>query len=302
MAIRRASMITAALLASACGGGSPDRPPPASSAELDAYCAVAQRSELDVWVGSVLTLCATSSDEESVACTAARGVVESGAVTAIDLRELSILRALPASGGRLVALLADERLVVLDAEGEIERELASWASDPWVSEDGARVVWVGLPEGVDRWDFGVPTVIAGQGLDETARTVLVDDVEAATPRPIPGTRDVLFVSTSTGLASFWVASPGRAPVQITNVGLDEIVPGFTPVMERQLAWADGVLFYGVAEEDGSSRVWRLDVAARAATEVGPGEWPRIARTGSVLALLPSGASTCAASYPAGGTP
>lgn len=300
MRMERAPMMAIALLASACGG-TPDVATPSTAGELDAYCAVAQRADLDVWAGDVLTLCAAADDEHSVSCTAARRI-DDGGVAALELGELAIRRVLPASGGRFVALLADERLVLTDRDGVIERELAAWASDPWISDDGARVVWVGLPEGVDAWDFGVPTVIAEQALDAATRTVIVDDDQASAPRPIPGSRDVLFVSTSTGLASFWVASPGRAPVQITNAGLDEVVPGFVPVLTRQLAWAGGVLFYGVAEEDGSSRVWRLDVGAREATEVGPGEWPRVTSSGSVLALLPRGASTCAARYPIGGAP
>jgi hypothetical protein len=49
-------------------------------------------------------------------------------------------------------------------------------------------------------------------------------------------------------------------------------------------------------------VWRLDVGARSASEVGPGAWPRVARGGSVLALQPRGATECAALYPARGTP
>ncbi|WP_169791647.1 hypothetical protein [Sandaracinus amylolyticus] len=302
MRIRRSWMLPLALVASACGGdgdGGTPAPTPSADAELDAYCAVAQRGDLATWVGDVLTLCASSGEDE-VACSSGLSAA-TGAVTQIDL-ELAPLRVLPASGGRLVALLADERLVVLGPDRAIERELAAWASDPWVSDDGDHVMWVGLPDGVDAWDFGVPTVLATQSLDASARTVLVDDETASTPRPIPGSRDVLFVSTSTGLASFWRVTPGSQPVQLTNVGRDEVGPGFVPVADRQLAWSEGALFYGVDEEDGSTRIWRFDPATRDATEVGPGAWPRTASDGSVLALQPSGGAACAARYPAGGTP
>lgn len=301
---KNALWVSLAAIASACGGAGGDGGPPPSSVdtELEAYCAVAQRDDLDLWVGDVLTLCAPGSDDDVVHCSGGR-VAASGAITQIDLADgLTARRLLPARDGRLVALLDDERLVVLDSAGAVERELAAWASDPWITDDGSYVVWVGLPDGFDAWDFGVPTVIAGQALDASTRTVLIDDESASTPRPIPGSRDVLFVSTSTGLASFWRVTPGAAPVQLTNVGLDEVGPEFVPVADRQLAWADGALFYGVDEEDGSTRVWRLDLGARSASEIGPGAWPRPASGSSVLAAQPPGAATCAARYPAGGTP
>jgi hypothetical protein len=288
----RAVWVSAAFLAGACGES-----PGSREDELDAYCAVVRRSDLDAWVGDVVTLC--TAEGESVSCSASR-VSADGTLSPITT-ESPVTRVLPASGGRFVALLADERLVLLGASGAIERELAGWASDPWISDDGQRVAWVGLPEGVDAWDFGVPTVIATQEIDARGRTVVAEDDLAGAPRPIPGTDDVLYVSSQTGLASFWMAGPSLPPRQITNVGLSEIGQATVPVAGRQLAWSAGTLFYGVVGAEETS-VWRLALGRNDAAELGPGAWPRVRADRSVLAMQPPGGAACASIYAPGGTP
>ena len=300
-----AALTLIALAIAGCDAGATRRAAEPDDAALDAYCAVAERAELDAWVGDLATLCAApAEDDELVACRAAR-TTASGAM--IDLAIGAPRRALPASGGRLVLLLDDERLVLAASDGTIERELAAWASDPWVSVDGARVAWVGLPDGAEPvFELGAPTVIAAQDIDAPARTVLTDDALASTPRPIPGSDDVLYVSASTGLASFWIAGPGAAPRQLTNLDLTEVEPSFVPVADRQLTWSGSALFYAVPDDDvpedrGASRIWRVDVTSGDAIEVGPGAWPRARPDGSVLALQGAG-ERCAAIYPTGGTP
>ncbi len=289
------------LLFVGCTGGTSVPDPTPSDTERDAYCAVAARPDLSVWIGDFVTLCQAPNEEELPACSAGR-VTEGGMAELPWALELGAIRVLPAADGRFVALLRDERLVLTRSDGGIERELASWANDPWISDDGERVVWVGLADGFDAWDFGVPTVIVMQRLDQNASTVIVNDELASTPRPIPGSSDVLYVSVRTGVASFWIAGPEREPRQLTNIGLDEVGPQFVPVADRQIAWTPGALFYGVAEEDGSWRVWRLPLTDGAAVEVGPGMWPRVRTDGSLFAFQPSSGSACAANYPAGGTP
>lgn len=283
-----ASMIAAALVipaAGGCGGGTPS-----NTTELEAYCAVARRTDLASWVGDVATFCEMAG--EDTLCAASR----SGAsLVALDLT--GIRRVLPAEGNRLVVSFDDDRLALTSADGTVERELASWASDPWVSPDGTHIAWVGLPDGVEAWDFGVPTVLVTQTVDATERTVLVaDDELASSPRPVPGTEEVLYVSVRTGLASYWIAGPGHAPRQLTNVGVTEVGQDSIPVATTQLTWSDGALFF--ASDD--QRVFRLTLDGMT-TEVGPGSWPRIRADGSVVALQTAG-SACAAVYPAGGTP
>lgn len=278
----------------------------ARDAELDAYCEVARRADLELWVRDVVTLCAATGEDhhEAAACRAGR-VVAGGAVE--DLGGLAVRRALPASGDRLLLLLDDERLVLAARDGRVERELAPWASDPFVSEDGARAAWVGLPDGASEYELGAETVLVAADLADPASApeIVARDPLASTPRPIPGSRDVLYVSTTTGVASAWIAGPGRAPEQLTNVGADEAGPDTAPVFDRQIAWADGALLFAIPGEDGEGapRVHRLDLETGATLEVGPGAWPRALRDGSIAARQEAAASgTCAAVFPAGGTP
>lgn len=316
MRYRTRVLIAIALTAGACqGSGAPD-PSVTPDAELLAYCAVAATPGLESWVGDVATTCAAGEDDESVTCSASR-VAGDGALTPIVLPdELAILRALPASSGRLVLLLADGRLVLTSGDGTIERELAGWASDPWISADGERVTWIGLPDGVDAWDFGVMTVVAVQSLSDAARTVLAEDELASAPRPVPNSTDVVYTSAQTGLTSFWIAGPERPATQLTNVGLDTIGEDSGPTAEAQLAWSiTGELFFGAlgdgngeGEEEGVidetevAELWRLDLSAGEVHEVGPGAWPRLRDDGTVLALQPAGSDPCGAIYTAGGTP
>lgn len=287
-------VLALALLASACdqGSGQP------STSELDAYCAVARRSDLSTWVGDVVTLCQDMGSEDTVTCQAARS---SGAgVDPIALGDLAALRILPAAGGRFVVLGADARLTIVRSDASEERELAHWAADPWVSDDGQRVAWIGLPQGLTEWDFGVPTVVVVQDLRASTPTILAEDELASTPRPIPGSSDVLYVSAQTGLASYWIAGPHRTPTQLTNVGLTEVDQEAVPVGDRELAWGSDGAFYFAIPDDAGSRLYRLDLTSGDARELGPGRWPR-AYTSSILALTP-GAERCAAVYANGGAP
>ncbi len=289
MRVRSACLL--AVLWIGCGGGSGS-----TENELRAYCAVAQRADLDAWANDVVTECRSASDDV-IECTAGR-VSASGEVTAIAIAE-PFVRVLAASNDRYVVLLADERLVIADDDGAIGRVLASWASDPWISDDGERVAWIGLPDGVDAWDFGVPTVIAVQDIDDAERTIVAQDDLAGAPRPIPGTRDVLYASSQSGLASFWMAGPDLGARQVTNLGLTEIGQDSVPIAGRQLAWSSGTLYYGVTGESATT-LWRLVLGNGITERLGDGAWPHRRSDGAVLAAQRPGSSACAAVY--GGAP
>ena len=282
--------LVGATLALAMGCGSPGDDA-RSTVELERYCAVARQADLESWVGDVVTRCETRDEEVTCSVSRAQSALEPITLAgAPDLR-----RALPAGDGRMLLSLADGRLLLTAADGTVERELAAWASDPWVSDDGARAAWIGLAEGLSEWEPGAPTVVVAQDLADGAPSVLAEDELASAPRPIPGSRDVLFVSARTGLASYWVAGPGHEPRQLTNLGLTEPGQPSVPVAERELTWSGSALFYAVDD-----RVLRLTLDGES-REVGPGRWPRARADGSVLALV-GGGSACAAIYPAGGAP
>ena len=307
------------------------------SPELEAYCAVATRADLVSWVGGVVTLCEQGEMDHHGACTAGRLV--DGAIEPIELADGLALRvALPASRGRLLVLLADERLVLIDRGGAIERVLDRWAADPGISEDGERVAWIGIPDGFDLAEVGLgtPKVVAVQSLSENARTVLVEDNMASAPRPIPGSSEVLYVSgNEEGIAGFFLVGPGRGATQITNVGIVDADEELDPVAGSPSLWAsNGSFFYGVTGlesveepiddadadpppdddlENGElvddaelevSHLFRLVIVDDVATveEVGEGGWPQLDGDGAVLAALPLGSAPCATTYATDGAP
>ena len=282
------------LLTGACAGSgtTPRRP---VGADLEAYCAVAGQPGLDAWIGDVVTLCAPGEDEHEASCRALRARAD-GTLDPIAMPADAVpVRAMPAGAG-VIALLADGRLVRVASSGL--EELAAWASDPWIDEQGARVVFVGLPDGIAEWELGAPTVIRSLDLESGVTTLLVDDAEASAPRTIPGSRDVLFTSTATGIASLWIARDGGAAEALTNVGLVEMGPDAVPVPDRDLAFVGTNLVYGVVLDDGTSRLWSLDLATHEARELGTGAWPRPHGAESVIALQTTG--DCAAVMPVGG--
>lgn len=322
-----------ALAAGSCNSEPVDDPGFAST-ELEAYCAIASRPDLISWVDDVVTFCAQGEMDHHGACTAGR--VVGGVVEPLDLG-VAIRLALPASGGRLVLLLDDERLVLTNENGDVERELDRWAADPSISTDGERVAWLGVPDGFDLAEVGLgtPKVVAVQSLVENARTVLVEDNMASAPRPMPGSLEVLYVSANEdGISGFFIAGPERGATQITNIGLIDDTEENEPVAGSPGVWVNGSLFYSVtglesveesiddpdvdppAEDDLENgevvddgelevahlfRLVVIDDEARV-EDLGEGGWPYLTHDGAVLATLPPGSAPCATTYTLEGTP
>lgn len=282
------------LLALAGCSTEPPAARPAPDAALDAYCEVAGQAGLDSWVGDVVTLCGPAEDDHAVACRSMR--VAGSELQPIALPDgVDAVRVLPAGDALVVSALDGRLLLVRD--GAIARELAPQAADVWVDEAGTRAVYVAPADEGAELELGTPSVIAAVELATGAREVLVDDSEASTPRPIPGSRDVLFVSTREGLASLYVVRAGGAIERLTHEGLTEWSPDAVPVPDRELAFVSGVLVYA-AELDDGPRLWAIDLATREVRELGSGSWPRPHGPGEVVALQASGA--CAAVLPVGG--
>ncbi len=270
-----------------------------ATGDLAEYCAVATREGLASWSGDVVTLCtappAAGDHDEPAPCAIYRAA--RGALAEVALGVEAQL-ALPAADGALVVLATDGRL--LHGRPGALSEIARWAAEPQVSEDGRRVAYVALADGFTEPELGVPTQIVAHDLIADRREVVSTDELASTPFPVPGSSDVLYVSTRTGTASLWRASPGAAPRQLTNAGMERPEQGFVPVPGRQLAWIGGgeAAFTAQYEDD---RVWRLDLASGEAEELGPGAWPRAEADGSIVARRGAG-SDCAVTYLDGRTP
>lgn len=288
------------LLAALGAGCTPTAAP--SPSGLSDYCAIATKTGLAGWSGDVVTVCdgppAASDHEAPAACSIFRA--SGGELSPIPLPDgVEAQLALSAAGEKLVVLTTDARLLYGPPSGPLA-ELASWAAEPAISDDGARLAYVTLAEGFTEPELGVPTQIVVHDLAADRREVLTTDELASSPFPVPGSAEVLFVSTSTGVASLWRGAPGQEAAQLTNVGMTRVEQGFIPVPARQLAWLGaGEAVFTAEYED--ARVWRLDVGSGVAEELGPGAWPRANADGSITAKHRSG-DECSVTYLDGRTP
>jgi hypothetical protein len=164
-------------------------------------------------------------------------------------------------GAGLVLLDGERRLVVRGADG-VERVLARDVADARVeSSDGRRrVVFTQLPAGRDIAPDTTGHLVV-LDLDRGTRRTVSDHPLDSSPFIVPGSDDVLFVSGRTGIASLYLARPGRAPRQLTNVGMRHLDPAtFVPVPGRELEWIPGTraAIY-VARYGGVATRWRIDV-------------------------------------------
>src|SRR5262245_53454086 len=108
----RHGALLALVLMSAC---TDEETPNFVSSEIQAYCAVASGPDLVSWSGNGVTFCEQGEIDHHGSCSAGR--VVHGEVQMLSLGDLRIQRALPASHGRLVLLLDDERLVLTNNSG-----------------------------------------------------------------------------------------------------------------------------------------------------------------------------------------
>ena len=211
-----------------------------------------------------------------------------------------LLAAARLDDARLVLLTAERTLVVRDAtDARVdapERVIARDVADPRVAADGSRrVVFTQLPAGAEIAPDTTGTLVV-LDLDRGTRRVVTSHPLDSAPFLVPGSDDVLFVSARTGLASLYLASPGRPARQLTNVGRRAISgpddAAFVPVPGREVAWVPGarVAVY-TATHGGASTVWQLDLDTGAATRLGAGRAPLVTPDGVVALGADGGAVT-----------
>ncbi len=283
-----------------------------AAADLGSYCDATVTPGLVSFDGEVATLCV-----EGV-CTVAR-VGRRGSLEPLEVAGVQL--GLGASRGRTVILHDDARLTVL--EGGEEIELAAWAADVAVEDDGEHVVFVGLRAtevGVGEQDvegespIEAVTLQAGPelgtrlvrlDLDTAEIEELLDDPMAGTPIPIPGSDDVLYVGAPGSVAALMRVAPGGAPRQLTNLEVADVGQDFVPVPLHEVTFLGSRVVYAVADEspldaDGAhlpaGQLWAVDIETGDAELLGEGRFPLAGVDGVVALTDETAGSACAARY------
>jgi hypothetical protein len=270
------------------------------------YCDVAGNPSLAAWHRDVVTFCEDGrlpGDAHGDLPPCRVAVIEDGRLRMTTTPAARAAFRL-ASGGLLVHTV-DGALVRIERGGE-RSTVAPRALAPAASDDGTRVAYLeplpsvdadGQPVAAD--DEDAPTRVVLWDARSGRTRVASEDRHASAAYPIPGSDDVLLVSTRTGLASIWRAAVRGGEVQLTNVGQEDVGQDTVPVPDGTDAFfVDGAarLVFGVPGDDAT--VWSVVLATGEAEALGPGAWPRPASGGRILGArrAPSG---CAASYEPG---
>jgi len=227
-------------------------------------------------------------------------LVESdGSLRALNRRGLYAAQRLP--GDRMLFLERNLSLFLRDPSGS-EKRVAASVAEPRASEDGSTVVFTQYPPGTERLEPGLAGKLVGMGMGGGTPRVITEDPSASSPFPVPGTEEVIFLSARTGLASIWMASPGKPDRQLTNIGKTEVDGEFTPVYGRELIWIPGSRKAVYTAHYGSHTVWLLDVDTGKARKLGPGRLPAFQEDGTIAAVTGPEESPQIVHYGLTGTP
>ena len=177
------------------------------------------------------------------------------------LVDQSVYRAKFSPDGNKIAYgTSDATLRVEDLQGNRTAEI-NGGYDPNWSPDGNSVVFAKVPPGRPNIMPGalqLATVDPNSGKVQTLTDGNFDDVR---PEFDPTGKNILFVSGGrSGLASFWmVKNPGDPPVQITNIGQDNIDEKFvpTPYSPHTLWTKDGRWFIYDFKQGEREQTWGL---------------------------------------------
>ena len=288
------SLLVPSLLALGCN----ETPPDPARAELGAYCRVASRVGLNSWVGNMVTTCVNDGTDEAT-CSLFR--VRGSALDAVSLPSsvTNPVWAAETSNGLFVLAESGQLSRIQDSNVEV---IAPLAADPSLSSAGDRLVFLSAPAGATEWELGGTMLIQSYSVRTRRLTTVTEDGLGSSPHAIPGSDDVLFVSTRTDVAAIFRVTPGGQAMQLTNEGMTGVEQGFVPPLTEQAVWTPDGLFYAFSSDTGSSMVLHLDVRDGSVEEVGPGFWPRLDEQDDILALAPAGSDPCAFTYAAAGAP
>ena len=286
------------LLPTAFALGCNETAPDPARAELSTYCSIATRAGLNSWVGNIATTC-TSDGSDEATCSLFR--IRGTAFEAISLpSEVSNPIWAAEAGGVLYVLSEGGQLSRI--QGSNVEVIAPLAADPSLSSGGDRIVFMSAPEGATEFERGGSMLIRSYSVRTRRVTTVTEDGLASSPQAVPGSDDVLFVSTRTDVAAIFRTAAGGTPTQLTNVGMTGVEQGFVPPLTAQSIWTVDGLFYSFANDTDRAMVLHLNPRDGSVEEVGPGFWPRFDAQEDILALAPSGSDPCAFTYAAGGAP
>jgi hypothetical protein len=304
MTLRRSSALVLLLGLGACAsGGRRGRGPTELELAPSAYCRVTAAEGLVDWNGTTATLCpglvAAETEHDGLGGEGCAVHVVDGSGGLRPTGITGVRAAHAALDGRFVVWGWDGRLAIDDGRGG-RTEVAPLALDPWLDAASGRLVYVAPSGEGSALEPGDDREVVLYDLVSGARTGLILDATAAAPVPIPGSPDVLYVSSATGVASI-VRIGASALRTLTNEGATAVEQEFVPAYGRQLVFVDGGDRLIFAAEYESDTIWSLDLTTGEARELGPGRLPALGDDGSVLATNATGAE-CAAHYLEGRTP
>jgi Tol biopolymer transport system component len=183
-------------------------------------------------------------------------------------------------GSKIAFTTSDCILHVQDLEGGQLGEVAGVYGANW-KPDGSAVVFSKVGEGQDVHRPGTRQLAAldlATGLVKTLTDGRFDD---GRPEFNPASDSIIFVSgTRSGLASFWqVSAGGGEPVQLTNVGLQEVNEHFVPPPYDKTIWSGDRRWFLYDFKSGDQQeTWGLefnpDGTMKQATKLADGINPR----------------------------
>lgn len=233
-----------------------------------AYCEVLSADGLLDWSGNAATLCpggvnpdAFEGDPLAAGNCTVYSVDSNGGMVPTGITGARAAQSL--SDGRFVVWGWDGRLSI-DANGRTT-EVAPIALDPWVDPASGKIAFIAPTAGATSLEPGEDREVMLYDIPSGASMSLIVDGTASSPVPIPGTGDVLYVSSAAGVASIIRVTPTET-LTLTNDanGLEQ---EFIPVYARQLLFVeggDGLVFTAEYETD---VLWYLNLRTGEAEEL-----------------------------------
>lgn len=300
---------------------------------LDAYCQVASLDGLLDWTGSAVVACpglTPGAGEEPIdGSTCVVSTIDASG-QAHETSFSNVQGAQVLSDGRVLVWSFDGSLSIR-SEGGTTRAIADVALDPWLDAERNRIAYVAPGAGATTLEPGDDRRVVVYDLGTGTELEVLADATASSPIAIPGTDDILYVSSAGGTAAIFratamVAASDPTPdpctggrtgdpsdpasectppdtsaafVQLTNT-TPEIPQTTYPPFGREHVFvgeADTlrVVYAAPIEVEGAgltSEIFALDPRTGDTEDLGPGSHPQHGTRGSIVAR--TGTDTCVA--------